>query len=156
MFYVISIKNSYSSALPFFCPLVFSNVFGIPALVSVPAVAGISILWFTPLYVSCFHLFMLLCCWRPMMFQLYPEGADPTPLSLLVAKPAKIFERGNYPPPPHWDGRTIQPNLIKFRTRSAPPVNESSELTQGGPLVNSLLQGNLLYCCQPTEYIFYC
>jgi hypothetical protein len=49
----------------------------------------------------------------------------------------KSFERGNYPPPPHWDRRVIQPNHIKFRTcrdlalMRTPPINGSTELTRG-------------------------
>jgi hypothetical protein len=47
------------------------------------------------------------------------------------------LNNGNYPPPPHWNRRAIQPNHVKFRTCSAlapkwtPPINESAELTQG-------------------------
>jgi hypothetical protein len=51
---------------------------------------------------------------------LRPQGAEPSPLLPCVAKGRKkSFQRGNYPPPPHWDGRAIQPNHIKFRTCSA-------------------------------------
>jgi hypothetical protein len=38
----------------------------------------------------------------------------PTPLPLREER-----QQGNYPPPPHWDRRAIQPNLIKFRACSA-------------------------------------
>ncbi len=44
-------------------------------------------------------------------YSVHPQGAAPLPLSLSV--------RGNYPPPPHRDGRVILPNHIKFRTCSA-------------------------------------
>ncbi len=47
------------------------------------------------------------------------------------------LKRGkNYPPPPHWVGRAIQPSHIKFRTCSAlspmwtPPINESADQTR--------------------------
>jgi hypothetical protein len=63
------------------------------------------------------------------------QGADPPPPSSTRGKAGKSFERGNYPPPTHWDIRAIQPNHIKFRTWTAlapmwtPLINESAELT---------------------------
>jgi hypothetical protein len=37
----------------------------------------------------------------------------PTPSPFLYAREGryKSIERGNYPPPPHWDLRTIQPTI---------------------------------------------
>ncbi len=86
-----------------------------------------------------------------------PQGADPTPFLYAREGSFKSFERGNWPPPPHWDWRVIQPNHIKFRTCSAlapmwiPPINQSAELTRGGPLVNSELWG-LNQCSQAGRY----
>ncbi len=74
--------------------------------------------------------------WKSVRF--WHRVPTSSPLTLCVAKTGKkSFERGNYPPPPHWDRRAIQPNVIKFKTCSAlvpiwtPPINESAELTQG-------------------------
>jgi hypothetical protein len=40
--------------------------------------------------------------------QLYPQGADRLPTSSTRGKAGrKSTERGNYPPPPHWDRRAI-------------------------------------------------
>ncbi len=68
----------------------------------------------------------------------------PPPIIYAKEGRQKSFERGNYPPPPHWDRRAIQPNHIKFRTCSAlapmwtPPINKNAEQTRG-PLINSVL-----------------
>ncbi len=75
-----------------------------------------------------------------------PQDADPHHALFLYAREGrqKSFLRGNYPSPPHWDRRAIQPYHIKFRACSAlapmetPPISESAELARGGPLVNSL------------------
>jgi hypothetical protein len=54
-----------------------------------------------------------------------PQGADPLPLPLRVAKAGRNhFQLENYPPPPHWDRRAIKPNHIIG-------INESDELSQG-------------------------
>ncbi len=66
------------------------------------------------------------------------HGADPLPPSSHVATPGKNkLNKEITPPPPHWDGRAILPNHIKFRTWSAlapiltSPINESALLTHG-------------------------
>jgi hypothetical protein len=70
---------------------------------------------------------------------MYVPAADCPPL--LVVKQVKTFERGNYPPLPHWDRRAILPNHIKFRTWKALapmfifPLNESAELAHGALLL---------------------
>ncbi len=45
------------------------------------------------------------------------QGADPNPSTRSDGR-LKSYERGSYPPPPHWDRREILPNHFKFRTRS--------------------------------------
>jgi hypothetical protein len=68
------------------------------------------------------------------------QGADPLPPSSEDRE--KSFERGNYPPPPHWDRRAMFPNHIKLRTCSAlapmrtPLLNESAELTHYSEFVS--------------------
>jgi hypothetical protein len=50
----------------------------------------------------------------------WPTGCRPPPLlPLCEGRQVEIFERENYPPPPHWDRRAIQPNHIKFMPSSA-------------------------------------
>jgi hypothetical protein len=65
-------------------------------------------------------------------------GLTPGSFNIVESEGRKIkrveectFKRGNNPSPPHWDRRMIQPNQIKFRTCSAPPINENAELTRG-------------------------
>ncbi len=78
--------------------------------------------------------------WLLPLGVLVPQGADPPPSPpLLYVREGrkKSFERGNYPPPPHWDRRAIQPNHIKFRTCNAlapiwnPQINERAEQLRG-------------------------
>ncbi len=61
----------------------------------------------------------------------------PTPPSSTRGKACRNHcERGNYAHPPHWVRLAIQPNHIQFRTWSV----LAAELTQGRPLINSVLR----------------
>jgi hypothetical protein len=52
--------------------------------------------------------------WQRVLNDLYsrgPQGSDPRPPPLFAREGRKkSFKRGNYPPPPLWDRRAIQPN----------------------------------------------
>jgi hypothetical protein len=113
---------------------------GVPAFACIPAIVFVRTVCL--LFLFSLRKSVSVMPWRPSRLQLTSCGAaikgslllssllllaeeqyrekttgcrSPPPFHYAREGRKKSFERGNYPPPPHWDMRAIHPNHIKFR-----------------------------------------